>query len=401
MKTDCDILIVGAGPAGLSLACSLAGSGLDVVLVEQAPLETLENPAPDGRAIALNHASMEMLEGLGVAQRFPPEMISQLRKAVVLDGKSDYSLVFDSGTRNAGELGWLVHNHAIRQALFASFSDREAGRLITGVRAERIRPLGHGHAVSLSDGTELTASLLVAADTRFSAIRRQMGISAFMHDFGRTMIVCDMGHERPHDGTALECFFHGITVATLPLAGKHSSIVLTIPSHEADRMMAQKPEALARDVEGWLSGRLGSLELNGQRHPYPLVAVYAHAFHASRFALIGDAAVGMHPVTAHGFNFGLLSQHLLSGEILRAHRAGRDIGEQALLARYDRAHRLATFGLFHATNGIASLYANDAPPARFLRGAGLRIANNLPFFRQSVVARLTKGLSPQPARRPF
>lgn len=389
MAASCDIVIVGGGPAGLAFACSLAGAGLDVRIVEQAPLEAIEAPKDDGRAIALNHTSMDLLGRLGAALRIPEDLKSPLRKAVVLDGPSPYSLVFDSKRRGADTLGWLVPNHAIRKALYETFADRAAGELTTGVKAEHVRPGAETIAVTLSDGSAVEARLLVAADTRFSSLRRQMGISAFMHDFGRTMIVCDMAHEADHEGTALECFFHGITVATLPLNDRHSSIVLTVPSHEADRIMAQDPQALAGDVERRLSGRLGRMALSGQRHAFPLVAVYAHAFHAARFALIGDAAVGMHPVTAHGFNFGLHGQHLLSKEILSAKRLGLDFAAPDVLARYDRAHRLSTFALFHATNGIASLYANDAPPARFLRQAGLRIANNMPLLKDAVVSRLT------------
>ena len=389
MAASCDIMIVGGGPAGLAFACSLAGAGLDVRIVEQAPLEAIAGPKDDGRAIALNHASMDILGRLGAAQRIPEHMKSPLRKAVVLDGPSPYSLVFDSKRRGADTLGWLVPNHAIRKALYETFEDCAAGGLMTGTRAEHVRPMADSIAVTTSDGSVVETRLLVAADTRFSSLRRQMGISAFMHDFGRTMIVCDMAHEADHEGTALECFFHGITVATLPLADRHSSIVLTVPSHEADRIMAEQPQVLAKDVERRLSGRLGRMTLFGERHAYPLVAVYAHAFHAGRFALIGDAAVGMHPVTAHGFNFGLHGQHLLAREILSALRLGLDMAAPDVLARYDRAHRLATFALFHATNGIASLYANDAPPARLLRQAGLRIANNIPFLKDAVVSRLT------------
>lgn len=395
MTTTCDILIVGAGPAGLALARSLARSGLEVAIVEQADLDSLKNPVPDGRAIALNHASMQILENLDVAQRFAEHHRSALKRAEVLDGPmggpSPVSLIFDSARRNAEALGWLVPNHAIRRALFESFAHTGDARLMTGLKAECVRPVAGAVQVTLSDGSVMETRLLVAADTRFSSLRRQMGISAFMHDFGRTMIVTDMAHEKPHGGTALECFFHDMTLATLPLTGNRSSIVLTVKSHEAARLMAMDIGHLARDMGEKLAGRLGALTPEGERHAYPLVAVYAHSFHGERFALAGDAAVGMHPVTAHGFNFGLQSQNLLAGEVLKAHRRGLDIGAVDVLERYGKAHRRSTFPLFHATNGIASLYANDSAPARFIRQAGLRIASHLPPVKDMVISRLLAG----------
>lgn len=392
MTMSCDVMIVGAGPVGLAFARSLAETGLEILIVEQGDLATLKAPPPDGRAIALNHRSMGILERLDVADRFAPEHMSLLRRAEVLDGTSPFALVFDAAARNAATLGWLVPNHAIRKGIFDSFSHHGGARLLTGVKAGGARRVEDGIALSLSDGRVVETRLLVAADTRFSALRRQMGISAFMHDFGRSMIVCDMAHEAEHGDTALEGFFHGVTIATLPLTGRRSSIVVTLPSHEAEPLMASGTDAIAAMAEREMKGRLGHLTPVADAHLYPLVAVYAHAFHADRFALIGDAAVGMHPVTAHGFNFGLLGQHLLAGEILAALRDDRDIAAPDGLARYARAHRRETFALFHATNGIASLYANEAAPARFLRAAGLRLAHALPPVRDMVVARLTAGM---------
>ena len=387
MTMEYDILIVGAGPAGLALGCSLAGTGLKTVLVEKSSAETLAAPAPDGRAIALTQGSMDLLDRLDVTPRFLPGEASPLRQAHVLDGKSPFALVFADRKRDG--LGWLVPNHAIRRALHGAFRDNSGAELFTGVSAESVRRNAASTTVTLSDGREITARLLVAADTRFSGMRQKMGISAFMHDFGRTMIVCDMEHDVSHGDIALECFFYEMTIATLPLSGQRSSIVLTMPTGEASRIMAMAPQELADDIGRRLGGRLGGMRPAGERHAYPLVAVYARKFAAERFALIGDAAVGMHPVTAHGFNFGLASQHVLAKEIKAALARDEDFAAEAALSRYERAHRLATFALFHATNGIADLYSNESLPARLVRQAGLRAANLLPPFKSFVVNRLT------------
>jgi ubiquinone biosynthesis UbiH/UbiF/VisC/COQ6 family hydroxylase len=229
---------------------------------------------------------------------------------------------------------------------------------------------------------------VVAADSRFSAARRHAGIGAAMLDFGRSMIVCRMAHERPHRGVATEWFGHGQTIAMLPLRGDASSAVLTLPPAEVERLLALSAEAFGAEVTRRYEGRLGAMRLVGTRHAYPLVAVYAHRFAARRFALLGDAAVGMHPVTAHGFNFGLSGAALLAEEVRAAARRGGDPGAHDGLARYAAAHRRATLPLFLATNAIARLYGDESLPARLARAALIGAGAALPPIRRAIVARL-------------
>ncbi len=240
----------------------------------------------------------------------------------------------------------------------------------------------------LADGAVLKTKLVVAADTRFSALRQSQGISAHMLDFGRTMLVCRVRHSKPHNGVATEWFDHGQTIAMLPLNGDQSSFVLTLGARAMQDVVNRSDSDFARDVERRTQGHWGDIELASTRHAYPLVAVYASRFVAPRFALVGDAAVGMHPVTAHGFNFGLRGACALGDEIMRAVRAGSDIAGGAGLARYERGHRHATLPLYAATNAIAQLYSDERPLARFARGAGLRLMNITPGARRAVEASL-------------
>ncbi|MNZ55059.1 2-octaprenylphenol hydroxylase [compost metagenome] len=179
-----------------------------------------------------------------------------------------------------------------------------------------------------------------------------LGIGARMQDFGKTMLVCRMAHERPHQQVAWEWFGYGQTLALLPLNGDRSSVVLTLPQREMAPLQEMGEEAFAREIERRFDRRLGGMRLLGARHVYPLVGVYAERFAGPRCALIGDAAVGMHPVTAHGFNFGLQSQRRLAEEVLATHRRGGDIGSAWPLQRYALAHRLATWPLYQATSAM-------------------------------------------------
>lgn len=384
--TETDIAVIGAGPAGLSLAAALAGSGLRVTLVERSPEAVLADPAFDGREIALTHRSQGILRQLGAWDRIPEDQRSPLRQARVQDGASPFALDFAPGPGAA--LGQLVPNHVIRRALFDTVRDAGCAELVAGVAVAGVETSPKGGVLALANGREIRARLVVAADTRFSDARRQMGIAATQRDFGKTMLVARVAHEQPHHGIATEWFGHGQTIAMLPLAGEMSSVVLTLTPEEIEALMAAAPEDFAADATRRTGSRWGAMRLAGTRHAYPLVATYAHRFVGTRFALLGDAAVGMLPVTAHGFNFGLAGAHRLAGEIRGALARGRDIADPGALLRYEMAHRRATFPLFTATNAIASLYTDDRAPARMLRGAVLRLGAALGPVRRLVTAQL-------------
>lgn len=385
---DVDVAVIGAGPAGLAFARSLAGSGLRLLLVERSPAAALADPGFDGREIALTHRSQALLRELGAWDRIPAAEISPLREAQVLDGTSPFALRF-APEGGAGEpLGKLVPNHLIRRALHGSVTEAGCATLLAGCTVSGVETSPAGARLHLADGREVRARLIVAADTRFSEARRRMGIAASIQDFGKTMLVARVAHDRPHRGIATEWFAHGQTIAMLPLNGDVSSVVLTLPAREAEALMTMPEEAFGPEVARRYGHRLGAMRLVGTRHAYPLVATYARRFVGTRFALLGDAAVGMHPVTAHGFNFGLASAYRLASELTAMARRGRDPADPGALLRYEAAHRRATWPLFTATNAIAMLYTDDRPPARLLRGAVLRLGAALHPVRRVVTAQL-------------
>jgi ubiquinone biosynthesis UbiH/UbiF/VisC/COQ6 family hydroxylase len=383
---ECDIAVIGAGPAGLSFARLLAGSGLSVVLVERSPEAALAEPAFDGREIALTHRSQDILAEIGAWAHIPPEGMSPLRQARVQDGASPF--VLDFTPPGETPLGMLVPNHLIRRALYRAVEETGCARLCAGVAVTSVETSPKGGVLMLADGSEIRARLVVAADTRLSETRRQMGIATRMRDFGKSMLVARVAHAKPHDGIATEWFGHGQTVAMLPLKGDLSSIVLTLSARQIAALMSATPEAFGADATRRTDARWGALDLVGTRHAYPLVTTYAMRFVGTRFALLGDAAVGMHPVTAHGFNLGLSGAHRLASEIRGAVARGRDIADPGALLRYEMTHRRASFPLYAATNTIASLYTDDRVPARALRGAVLRLGAALSPVRRLVTAQL-------------
>lgn len=392
--TIADVLIVGAGPAGLALATALAQAGIASNILEQAPLASLVEPPEDGRDIALTHRARRILESLGIWQHLPPGEIAPLRCAQVSDGASPWVLPFDAQADGHEALGWLVPNHRIRAACHAVAGALPLVRLQGDARA-----VGFGRDARSAwvdtvgpEGSATTrhrARLVVAADSRFSALRRLAGIGARMLDFGRTAIVCRMGHETDHAGIAHECFRYGNTLAMLPMAGRQSSAVLTVRGDEAPGWLALDDDEFARRLAEQFGHRLGTMHTAGRRHAYPLVATYAHRFADPRFALVGDAAVGMHPVTAHGYNFGLYGIERLAVALELARQSGRDLGDLALLQRWADEHRRTTLPIYLGTNAIVRLFTDDRAPARAARTAVLRIASRVAPLKRAITRQLT------------
>ncbi|SEK66019.1 Ubiquinone biosynthesis hydroxylase, UbiH/UbiF/VisC/COQ6 family [Pseudoxanthomonas sp. GM95] len=375
-----DVVIGGGGPVGLCLAQALAAQGRRVAVVERQPRQVLAEPAFDGREIALTHASRRLLEQLGIWSRLDAATLSPLRQARVQDGASPFALNIAADKRDGEPLGWLVANHRIRRAAFEAVAAQSGITLLDGSSIASLQR-GRDHVeATLDDGRRLQAKLLIAADGRLSALRRQLGVGAELHDLGRSMLVCHVAHAKPHHGIALEWFAYGATVALLPLVGNTSSLVLTLSPQRAEALRALDDVAFAAEVTRLCEGRLGAMRPASSRHLYPLLSTYARRLAGPRFALAGDAAIGMHPVNAHGFNFGLAGVERL----VEALAGQADPGAEGPLRAFAGAHRRATWPLYAATQLVARLYTNERPAARLLRGGALRLAAAVPPFRQAL-----------------
>jgi len=385
-----DIVVIGGGPAGLSFACSMAGLDLNVLLVEKSTLESISKPKPDGREIALTHHSRKILIKLGVWALIDETEVSPLKEAKVFDGDSDPLLNFDAKKSAIEALGYLVPNHLIREALFEKASQAENVTILNEVTVDGVRTTSVGAEVSLSNGKTIKSKLVVAADSRFSEVRRKMGIPSVMKDFSKVMITTRMSHEKAHNHVALECFNYGHTLALLPLNGNVSSFVLTVPTDKLDEMLDLDEKKFNEMASDGFNGKLGQMKQIGDRHSYPLVGIHAQKFRATRFALIGDAAVGMHPVTAHGFNLGLRGQDLLSLSIGRALNNGLDIGADAILKEFERKQINLTRLMYFGTNGIVSLFTNDDLVIKQLRKLVLKFAESFPPVKALITQHLTE-----------
>ena len=385
-----DVIIIGAGPIGLNFANTLARLDLNIALIEKSDESVLAKPAYDGRETALTHLTQKILNELDVWPLIGDENISLIKHAKVLNGNSDFSLHFDHREAGHENLGFMVSNHDIRRASYEAIKSFKNINLITGHAVSDVHTDDQQGTVILDDDTSLNASLIVAADSRFSKARQMMEIPTSVLDFKRSCIVTKMKIHGAHDDTAWECFHYDRTLAVLPLNDNHVSVVITLDAAQKDSILDLSKPEFNQDMIERTEGKYGKMELTEELFHYPLAGTYADQFYAKRFALIGDAAVGMHPVTAHGFNLGLRGQSTLGAEIAKTHKNGVDIGSKYVLERYNTQHRAHTRPMYLGTNALVKLYTRTSPSAKIARGALLRLGNILSPAKQLITNQLTE-----------
>ena len=394
------VIIIGGGPAGLALAGCLAATAARITIVERQPIDALADPAPDGRDIALTHRSVAILRALGAWQLIPRDEIHPLRAARVFNGRSLLALSFAPDAADSDRLGHLVANNLIRRALFDALADHPQLAWQCGAGVVELNARREGVRALLDDGTQITGDLVVGADSRFSFVRDQLGIAADCTRLGKSMLVCRVAHGVAHGGVATEWFDHGQTVALLPLGEGQSSAVLTLADGAAKQVAALSSDRLGEELTRRFHGRFGTMRVIAPAHIYPLTTTWSRHFATTRAALIGDAAVGMHPVTAHGFNLGLSGVDRLGGLLAATIARGGDVGHPLLLRRFEAGHRAATLPLYRATNMIVRLFTDDRPLARATRAIAIGLGARLPPVRRSVSAILTQH-APQRVRPRF
>lgn len=379
--TAVDILIVGGGMTGLTLALAGAAVGLSVAVVEPGPLARQKDAAFDGRVSAIAFGSKRMLEQLGPwrAMARDAEPILEIR---VCDDESPLFLHYDH--REVGEepLGWIVENRVIRSALVDAVLARPEIRCFAPARLAALERDAAGVAAELADGTRLQARLLAACDGKTSALRRQAGIATLHWRYPQTGIVCTVAHERPHRGIAVEKLLPAGPFAILPMTGNRSSIVWTEREHLAPEIMALDEGSFMAELVSRFGDHLGELSLVGPRWSYPLSLCHARRYTAERFALVGDAAHAIHPIAGQGFNLGLRGVAALAEVLADARRLGLDIGTPDQLERYARWRRFDALVMASVTDGLNRLFSNDLPPLRLVRDLGLAAVNRMPALKR-------------------
>ena len=374
VEHEADVLIIGGGLVGLSLAAALGGAGLAVAVVDREdPAGTLD-AGFDGRVSAIAHASWRMLQAAGIARHLPAaEPILDIR---VSDGASLLFLHFDHRDLGPEPFGHMVENRHARVALRARLAELgDRVELFAPAEVQAVERASEWVTASLGEGARIRARLCVAADGRGSRLRASAGIRTVGWRYGQTGIVCTVAHERPHRGVAQERFLPAGPFAVLPMTGDRSSLVWTEEADLAPAILALDEAQFLAELERRFGDHLGRLRVVGPRWSYPLSLHLATRYVDHRLALIGDAAHGIHPIAGQGLNLGLRDVAALAELIVDRDRLGLDCGSADLLARYQRWRRVDSLVLAAVTDGLNRLFSNDLAPLRLVRDLGLALVN--------------------------
>ena len=382
-----DIAIVGGGPVGLTLALALARTvaGIKVALLDRRAFSVPR----DQRASAIAAGVRRVFESLGLWEALAPHATPILSMKITDSGKGDISrplfLRFEGDVAPGEPFAHMLPNTAAIAALLAALEGKVeflAPVEVTGFAAEA------GLArLSLKDGRVISAPLVVAADGGNSALRSMAGISVAGHDYGQSGIVTTIGHELDHQGTAYEHFRPAGPFASLPLAGRRSSLVWTETTAAAARYLQMPLDEVAMQIEAVMGSSLGNVSVEEPLQVFPLRLQIAREFVAPRLALIGDAAHVIHPIAGQGLNLGLKDVAALAEVVVDAMRLGLDHGAPDVLERYQRWRRFDTALMAMVTDGMNRLFSNDVAPVRALRDFGLGVVDRLPPLKDAMIAR--------------
>ncbi|WP_064683864.1 ubiquinone biosynthesis hydroxylase [Rhizobium bangladeshense] len=378
-----DMLVVGGGYVGLSAAVAVkqAAPHLKVSVVEAAPEHAWKG---DGRASAVIAAAVKMLEIFGIWNEIEPEA-QPITKMIVTDSRTSdpvrpVFLTFDGEVAEGRPFAHMVPNVAMVAALRGA-CERLGIDIRHGLGATELKTEDSHATVMLSDGSMLETRLVVACDGVRSKLRDLAGIRTVTWDYGQSGIVATVEHERPHEGCAEEHFLPAGPFAILPLRNNRSSLVWTERTHDADRLVAADELVFEEELERRFGHKLGALKVIGDKRAFPLGLTLARAFVAPRFALAGDAAHGIHPISGQGLNLGFKDVAALAETVVEADRLGLDIGSINILERYQTWRRFDTFRMGVTTDVLNRLFSNDAMPIRVARDVGLGIVDRLPRLK--------------------
>lgn len=388
MNTQADLIIVGAGMAGMTAALALAKGGLKPVLVERQPLSEQVEPSFDGRASAIAYSCFRQWQALGVGDALEP-LACRMDEIMVTDAHlpgastqrpSPFFLHFNAGEisdRSGNEpLGYMLENRHIRSVLYEAV--QKAGiRVVCPASVTEIEETTTRIHLTLSTGETLSAPVAVAAEGRKSGLREHAGIRTIRRDYGQSAVVATVKMQYPHNHVAYEYFLSSGPFAILPLTDNRACLVWSESHTKAKALLEVRPELFHAHLMQRFGDFLGEVELTGPKFIYPLSMALAEHMYRGRIALLGDAAHGIHPIAGQGLNLGLKDAAAFAEVVIEAARLGEDLGSELVLERYAQWRRFENVSTSMIMDAFVHLFSNNNPLVRPLRDLGMGIVNNI------------------------
>lgn len=397
MSATFDIIIIGGGMAGLSLASALRDTPARVALVEANPWTTTAPPSDDGvtgydpRVSALTPATVDFLRQLDAWPAIESARHCAFERMHVWDAMGTAQIDFSAAEVGKPTLGYIVENSITLQALKSSLQEGERFSLFTPRKLVALRNScapGAVQEIDLDDGTRLAAQLLVAADGGNSQLRQLAEFDSRQWSYQQKAIVCTVATEHSHQDTAWQRFLPQGPLAFLPLSSEGQpmcSIVWSADTDYADELLSLGDEAFKHALDRAFESRLGRIQAVSQRFSFPLRQNHATDYVKPGIALIGDAAHVIHPLAGQGVNLGFKDVQVLAAEVRRAWQGGAGLGSELFLQRYQRRRKSDNLAMMAAVEGFKRLFGSRQLPLVWLRNAGMRQVSRIAPLKQQIV----------------
>lgn len=382
MKQPYDIIIIGAGMAGASLAIALSGHGLRIALVEAAALDTDTVPNYDDRGIALAWGSQRILHALGSWEHMQPNATAIRHIHISEQGGFGISHL-SASEENVPALGYVITARHLGAALLQELRNLSDVELIAPQKVQWVNIEDELASIGVQNQT-LQTRLLIAADGGNSFIRQQLCFKVKRKPYGQSAITANLTPGKPHQNVAYERFTRNGPMALLPMDEQRCALVWTVSDASVGKILSLSDDDFLTQVQQQFGWRLGRFQRVGKRSSYPLNQMYAADTITPRAVIIGNAAHTLHPVAGQGFNLGIRDVATLAEVILDGVSAGEDPGSLELLQRYQQWRKKDQAQVVRTTDMLVRGFSNNITPLKLARNAGILALEGLPSLRHGI-----------------
>ena len=383
-----DMVIVGGGMVGATLACALGDTPLRIAVLEPHPAQTeWDENGFDIRVSAITRATQRVFEAVGAWPGMVARRVCAYQQMHVWDATGSGRIHFDAAEIAQPDLGHIIENRVILAALLERMAQFDNITLLCpSVPVEMLRD-EQGVQLQLDDGQSLQARLVVGADGANSWVREQAGIDTIGWPYEQTAVVATITTQLPHQHSCWQRFMPTGPLAFLPLPGNHSSIVWSTSPEQAGELMAMEDAGFLAALQQAFGEDLGKMLATGPRGAFPLQLRHARRYTDPRLVLVGNAAHAIHPLAGQGLNLGVSDAAALAEVVLAAKQCGTDIGELSVLRRYERWRKADNLAVMGAMDGFKRLFSNENPLLRPLRNLGMGLAERAGPIKQMMIRR--------------